>query len=99
MLYSELSLLRRQMEEQIRRSEEAATVERSRFDRLLSEYMQVCQALATRPSLAPPVSSRPLSLDTITQGLGLFEEVPVGNPEGYSGEELDIGSAYQERPA
>ena len=93
MLYSEFSLLRRQMEEQMRRSEDAVTVERARFDRLLTEYMQVCQqALATRPqSMSPPPS-----FDTLTQGLGLFEEVQVGSKEGYSEEELHLGEGYRE---
>jgi hypothetical protein len=90
-LYSEFSLLRRQMEDAIRASEQAVSIERARFDRLLTEYMKVCQALASRPS-AP---SSPLP-PVLTQGLGIFEEVPLGSEEGYTEEELDIGSAYQE---
>lgn len=90
-LYSEFSLLRRQMEDAIRASEQAVAIERARFDRLLTEYMNVCQALAARPS-SPPPPMPPVS----TRGLGVFEEVPVGSEEGYSEEELDIGSAYRE---
>ena len=91
-LYSEFSLLRRQMEDAIRASEQAVSVERARFDRLLTEYMSVCQALAARSS-APQASPSP---PVLTHGLGIFEEVPVGSEEGYSPEELDIGSAYRE---
>jgi hypothetical protein len=90
MLSSEMSLLRRQMEEMVRASEQAVATERARFDRLLTEYLSVCQALAVRPSLPPPPPA------VLAQGLGIFEEVPVGSEEGYSEEELDIGSAYRE---
>lgn len=90
-LYSEFSLLRRQMEDAIRASEQAVATERARFDRLLTEYMNVCQAVAARPSSPPPPTP-----PVLTHGLGIFEEVPVGSEEGYSEEELDIGSAYRE---
>lgn len=87
-----MGLMRRQMEDALRASEQAVNIERARFDRLLTEYLTVCQTLAARPAV-PQTSPTPM----LTRGLGVFEEVPVGSEEGYSPDELDIGSGYQEQ--
>lgn len=71
------------------RVEDIRQDERRRFDALLKEYVQIAAA----PKQPASQSVR------VTQNVGLFDEVPLNDPEGYKLDDLLLGGSYAEARA
>ena len=68
--------------------EELRTDERKRFDDLIKTTLQI----SLQQKQAAPVQQMANHL----VGLGMFDEVPIGNEEGYKQIELDFDAWYNE---
>lgn len=90
-LYAEMATIRRGFEELTRQYGEREKEWKQRFDVLFRQYLGLAQQAAFRSTTPAAMSSSPLQ-----QVFGLFDEVPLGNDEGYPKDELFLGGSYQE---